>query len=114
MSLEALWSIAFESSFGYGGHGVAVFETGRILGGDSIMTYVGSFGVENGQVHGEIRVRKYAPAVVPGMASVVGLDDFNLKITGKADPQKMILSGFVIEDPSRTIRIEAVRRAELP
>jgi hypothetical protein len=110
--LEALWSVEFQSSFGMHGNGVAVFETGRVFGGDSSMIYVGSFRVENGVIHSEINVKKYAHT--PGMGSVVGLDTFNLKVTGKPDQNDMVLSGFVVEDPARTITIHAVRRAELP
>jgi hypothetical protein len=110
--LEALWSVEFQSSFGMHGNGVAVFETGRVLGGDSTMIYVGSFKVENGVIHSDIGVKKYANA--PGMTSVVGLNEFNLKVTGKPDPQTMVLSGYVVEDPTRKITIHAVRRAELP
>lgn len=110
--LEALWSVEFQSSFGMHGTGIAVFETGRVLGGDSTMIYVGSFRVENGTIDSEINVKKYSH--VPGMTPVVGLDNFNLKVTGKPDAKEMLLSGYVVEDPSRKITIKAVRRAELP
>jgi hypothetical protein len=110
--LEALWSVEFKSSFGFQGNGVAVFETGRVFGGDSTMIYVGSFHVENGSIHADVNINKYAHS--PGMASVVGLDNFTLKLSGKSDLNKMALSGYVVEDPSRKITIHAVRRAELP
>ena len=110
--LEALWSVEFESSFGMQGNGVAVFETGRVLGGDSTMIYIGTFRVENGAIHADISVKKYAHSA--GMSSVVGFDNFNLRLTGKPDPNSMVLSGYVVEDPSRKISIRTVRRAELP
>lgn len=110
--LEALWSVEFNSNFNISGNGVVVFETGRVFGGDSSMIYVGSYQIENGDIHAEINVRKYAN--VPGMVSSVGLDSFTLKVTGKPDNQKLILSGFVVEDSSRTITIKAHRQAELP
>jgi hypothetical protein len=110
--LEALWSVEFQSSFGMHGNGVAVFETGRVFGGDSSMIYVGDFRVENGSIHSKINVRRYAR--VPGMSSVVGFDNFNLVVTGTPNEKDMLLSGYVVEDPSRKITIHAVRRAELP
>jgi len=110
--LEALWSVEFKSSFGMHGNGVAVIETGRIFGGDSLMIYVGSLKVENGVIHADINVRKYAH--VPGMASVVGLDSFDLKVSGATAQNELLLSGHVVEDPSRKITIKAIRRAELP
>lgn len=110
--IEALWSVEFQSSFGLQGNGVAVFETGRVFGGDSAMIYVGSFKVENGVIHSEINVKKYAH--VQNIISVVGLDDFNLLVTGTPAQNEMALSGYVIEDPARKITIKAIRRAELP
>lgn len=110
--LEALWSVESQSSFGLQGAGVVVFETGRVLGGDSGMMYVGSYRVENGSVHSDIHVTRYANTV--NLQSVVGFNDFNLKVTGKADSKSMALSGHVVEDPSRKITIKAIRRAELP
>ena len=94
------------------GNGIVVFETLRIFGGDSSMIYVGSFNVEYGVVHADINVKKYAH--VPGMSSVVGMDSFNLKVTGTPAQNEFLLSGFVVEDPSRKITIKATRRAELP
>jgi T3SS negative regulator,GrlR len=110
--LEALWSVEFTSSFGYSGNGVAVFETGRVLGGDSIMIYIGNFNVENGVIHANINVKKYADA--PNFGSVVGMDNFNLVVTGSPSQSEMLLNGYVVEDPTRKISIKAVRRAELP
>lgn len=110
--IEALWSVEFRSSFGMSGNGVAVFETGRVFGGDSSMIYTGGFRLHNGTIDADINVKKYTS--VPGMASVVGLDNFNLKVTGTPDASVMSLSGYVVEAPDRKITIRAVRRAELP
>lgn len=110
--LEALWSVEFQSSFGMHGNGVAVFETGRVLGGDSTMMYIGSFRVANGVIDADIHVKKYASA--PGQTSVVGLNEFNLKVTGKPERDRLSLAGYVVEAPERKVTITAVRRAELP
>jgi hypothetical protein len=110
--LEALWSVEFKSSFGLHGHGIAVFETGRVFGGDSTMMYTGSYGVQNGTISADIKVEKYASA--PGMVSVVGFDKFNLKVTGAPNEKERVLCGLVVEDPARKITIHAIRRAELP
>ena len=110
--LEALWSVEFQSSFGMHGTGIIVLETGRIFGGDSSMIYIGSYRTQNGIIHADINVKKYAQ--VPGMASVVVFDNFNLNVTGKPDQNNLVLTGYVVEDRSRTITIRAIRRAELP
>ena len=111
--IEALWSVEFSTNLGMYGFGVAVFETKRILGGDSGMTYVGSYEVDhNNTIHCKIHVQKYAD--IPDMNSSLGLDDFNLEVTGKVTHEEMNLSGHVVEDTSRQINIHAIRRAELP
>lgn len=110
--IEALWSVQFQSCFGMHGSGVAVFETGRVFGGDSTMIYVGKFKVENGVIYSDINVQKYAH--IQSMFSAVGLDHFNLKLTGTPMQNEMVLSGYVVEDPTRKITITAIRRAELP
>ena len=50
MSVEALWSVSFQSNFGMRGDGIVVFESGRVLGGDSVMIYTGHY-----RIHGEVR-----------------------------------------------------------
>ena len=76
------------------------------------MIYVGSYKVENGAIHAEIKVKKYAN--IPGMVPVVGLDNFILKVSGMLAQSELLLSGHVVDDPSREITISAIRRAELP
>ncbi len=112
MNVEALWSVAFSSNIGFAGAGVAVFETGRVFGGDSTMIYVGSYRVDGDVVKAEVKIEKYAHA--SGMVSVVGMDSFTLEVSGKLDIQKMHLHGHVKGRPDLTMEIEAVRRAELP
>lgn len=111
--IEALWSVDFSSNFGLQGSGVVVLETGRALGGDSSMMYVGNYAVSHdGILNGELHVTTYSRP--SNMQSVVGLDNFHLLISGKADALAMTLTGKVREDPARTISISARRRAELP
>lgn len=110
--IEALWSVEFESSFGMRGTGVAVFETGRVFGGDASMIYTGRFEIIHGGIDATVTVKKYA--TVPGIASVVGLDEFTLKLTGTPDRERLVLTGHVVEAPDRKIKITGTRRAELP
>lgn len=111
--IEALWSADFSSNFGLNGSGVIVLETGRALGGDSSMMYVGNYTVSHdGILNGELHVTIYSSP--PNMQSVVGFKDFHLLVSGKADTQSMSLTGKVKEDPARIISIFAKRRAELP
>ena len=111
--IEALWSVEFVSNTHSIGAGVAVFETGRVLGGDSSFMYVGDYKTENGIVHSNIHVTKYSN--IGNMQSIFGpLTSFNLKVSGAVDPQTMVLTGTMIEQPQLQITIKAIRRVELP
>ncbi len=110
--IEALWSVEFKSNNNFVGSGIVIFETGRVLGGDSMMTYIGSYDVANGVVSATISVKQYSNT--SNMASVVGLNQFTLAVKGTIARQSMTLSGYVVEDNSKTIVINAQRQAELP
>lgn len=111
--LEALWSVEFGSNQGALGAGVAVFETGRVLGGDSAFMYVGTYEVDRGTITSNIKVTKYNN--LSGMQSVFGpLTEFNLQVTGQANEKLMTLSGHMVENLDLKITINAVRREELP
>jgi hypothetical protein len=113
--IEALWSVSFQSNAqlgSMGGTGVVVFETGRVFGGDSIMIYTGKYRVVNDVIEADIHVDTFA--IQPGMASIVGLPTFDLKVTGPVAHDRVVLSGHVVQDPNRKMTIVAIRRAELP
>lgn len=109
--LEALWSVEFVSNVQGTGAGVAVLETGRVLGGDGQYFYVGSYKVQNGQVQSQLKVTHYAgqPSSIFGPAK-----EFNLQLTGTPNDLSFELHGHVVETPSLKIGIRLTRRAELP
>ena len=94
------------------GTGIVVFETGRIFGGDSIMIYTGKYRVVNGMIEADVHVETYATQ--PHMGSTVGLPTFDLKVTGTPARDRLVLNGYVVQDPNRKMTITAIRRAELP
>jgi len=49
--MDGLWTAEFGSTSGSFGGGVAVFQRGKILGGDGTYFYVGSYTVEGRQFH---------------------------------------------------------------
>ena len=111
--LEALWSVEFDSNLATIGAGIAVFETGRVLGGDSAFMYVGSYEVRNETATARIKCTKYS--TIGNMQSIFGpLNKFHLELSGKPDEKAMTLTGHVVENPALKITIKAIRRAELP
>jgi hypothetical protein len=112
MSLEALWSLAFESDVRVEGDGIVIFEAGRIFGGNSAMIYTGEYSIRENEVRARAHVERYASP--PGIVSVFALNEFTLRVNGQYDEKCMTLRGLIAEDPRRAIWMKLVRRAELP
>lgn len=110
--LEALWSVEFISNVQGSGGGVAVFETGRILGGDATYIYVGSYSTNgSGLLKADITVSNYRGS----LNSVFGnIPKFTLHLEGIPKPDTFDVHGHMIENPALTISIRLTRRAELP
>jgi len=109
--LEALWSVEFVSNLQSFGAGVAVFETGRVFGGDSQYYYLGTFRVANGVAQANIKVNHCfgLPSSIFGP-----MKKFNLKLTGQPNTPVMELRGHLVEDPKLQIYIRLTKRADLP
>lgn len=110
--LEALWSVEFLSSWGAGGSGILVLDGGRIFGGNDSLLYTGRYEVVGNRIAADVRVETYA--IVPGANAAAGFQRFSVKVVGPQARDNLFLTGHVVEDPSRTMTIRAVRRAELP
>jgi hypothetical protein len=108
--LEAMYGIEFVSNNNDGGYGVVIFETGRILGGDSSFVYVGSYEVKNCLVYADIKCTNDR-----NLQSIFGdIEEFNLHLEGKPEHDEFIIQGHMIENPSMKIGVKLTRRAELP
>ena len=109
--VEAMYGLEFISNSNDGGYGVAILETGRILGGDSSFVYVGTYEVKNGLLTAKVKCTNDRNL----MQSIFGdIREFNLHLEGKPEYEKFILQGYMIENPSMKIGVKLTRRAELP
>ncbi len=59
MSLEALWTIEFQTPGGWVNEGIIVLETNRLYGGDSDFFYVGTYEVAGETLTADVHVRHY-------------------------------------------------------
>ena len=122
--LEGLWTADFISNYlnlrveppemGRFGGGAAVFETGRIFGGDSHYYYLGKYCVvpeQDGRiVEATIDVTHFHGA----QESIFGnATQLSLSVRGTlADP--MYMEGHVIGRDDLQITLQLIRRADLP
>jgi hypothetical protein len=59
-SVEALWTVDFDSAAGgWVNGGIAVLETGRVFGGDSQFYYLGNYEVSGKQITATVAVKQY-------------------------------------------------------
>ena len=108
--LEALWSVEFRTNAGYAGAGVAVFETGRIFGGDGQYFYIGTYTITYQHVVANLRVRHYSGP----LSSVFGpLKEVNLALSGDVAEKTFNVMGRAKEAPGE-IFIRLTHRADLP
>lgn len=111
--IEALYGVEFASNLNDSGFGVAVLETGRILGGDSSFVFTGSYETNNGTITANIKCTNDRKL----LQSIFGdIDEFNLVVSGTPDQdhKEFILQGHMVENPAMKIGIKLTRRAELP
>jgi len=109
--LEAMWSVEFISNLNDSGYGVAIFETGRILGGDSSFTFIGSYEVVNGNVQAKVKCSNYREA----LPSIFGdMKEFNLVFEGVPAQNEFEVCGYIPENTQMRIKAKLTRIAELP
>lgn len=75
------------------------------------MTYVGHYTIDSNEVSASLAINKYSDHA--NLASVVGLNNFHLKIQGQLVGTEFSLVGSVVEDSSRTITIHAKKYSDL-
>jgi hypothetical protein len=76
--VEGFWVVQYEGVRGAGG-GVLTLLNGRLYGGDSGFTYIGSYKVADGLFVASAHVRNF----LPGVPNDLGIEgDFDLSITG--------------------------------
>jgi hypothetical protein len=106
--VEGFWIVQFEGMQGNGG-GVVMFVKGKVFGGDSGYTYLGSYRVEGTSVKANVVVRNFLPGV-PSVVGVVG--DFELNIEGKLEGD--VIKGTGALANAAGIALKLTKQANLP
>lgn len=119
MSVEGMWAVYFGDVDGPGvNSGIAVFETNRIFGGDSLMAYLGTFEVGGGQLKAEARVWAYNPHIeVQTAFGKPGTPQGELvRFEGKVGQDGQEITGQMWELPNEAVRLPIFLRklADLP
>jgi len=108
--IEGFWIVQYEGMRGNGG-GVAVFTKGKILGGDSGYTYVGTYQTQGSTVKAHVECHNFLPDI-PSVLGVTG--DFELNINGKLDGNVISGTGSLPGAEAVGIAVKLTKRADLP
>ena len=87
---NGLYKVTFQSSLG-AGTGVVVLNDGRLLGGNSAISYVGTYRVVDNAIVASIETKTHTP--VPGMENVLGVPDIVISLSGALTPTGARVSG---------------------
>jgi len=97
--------------------GIAVFETGRIFGGDSIMAYLGSYEANGGGASGTVKIWGYNPhqVGVTAFGTIATPEGVTLTFEATRNDDGTLTGYFAPQgDPSQRIEAQLVKVAELP
>lgn len=90
--------------------GVAVFINGKVFGGDSGFTWVGSYTVRDQLIKARVLVHHFDPDI----QSILGLEgDYEMHLSGAVDGNCITGTAMVAGQPQHTLAIRLDKRAEL-
>ncbi len=92
--MEGFWTVKFEGVQGFGS-GVITLIGGQLFGGDSSFLYRGTYLQQGDNLSAQVQVKRYAP----GMASVMGQEQFSLQLTGPVQGNSTKLAGSIPGTP---------------
>jgi hypothetical protein len=108
--LPGIYSVEFQSNLGAFGLGIAVFDNGKINGGDLSHLYKGSYSLDEKAIRVEVFVSQYRDI----QESVFGsLNNFTLNLTGDASDDGFNTTGSVTGQPQLNITVIGKRISEL-
>ena len=108
--VEGFWIVQYEGMKGNGG-GVAVFLKGKVFGGDTGYTYVGSYQTEGNSVKAHVKVESFLPDI-PSVLGVTG--NFELNIDGTLEGNVIKGTGSLLNSQAVGIAVKLTKRADLP
>ena len=88
--MEGFWTVQFNGIQGRGA-GVVTLIGGQLFGGDSGFLYTGTYTTQGDKLDVQVNVRRFAP----GVQSVMGRDQFDLRLSGTLNGSVVTLAGTV-------------------
>ncbi len=94
------------------GEGLAVFENGKINGGDPIYLYLGHYNVDGDKLNATMKIKRWNHS---GNSVFGNITEFNLKLTCpyKQGSDTFNASGNIVNQPALKINISGTRKSDL-
>jgi hypothetical protein len=93
--MEGFWLVQFQGVQGFGGGAVTLVQ-GKVFGGDSGFLYTGTYTEQGGVLSAKIHVKR----AFPGAQSVMGMDQFDLVLTGTLQGSVIAAKGTLAGTPA--------------
>lgn len=108
--MDGLWTAEFGSSAGMFGGGVAVFQDGKIMGGDGGYFYLGNFTLTGNAFKATIRVAPFIEGYESAFRTIG--KNFTLELSGSMlDEGNAIAQGHPREMPNLSLGLKLTKRA---
>jgi hypothetical protein len=107
---DGFWIVTFAGMEGKGG-GVVVLMKGKIFGGDSAFTYLGTYTEAEGKIKADVAVQNFDP-LIGNVLGIKGDFKLNFQLTAKGEDE---LQGQASTPsaPGFGLKAKLVRRAKL-
>ncbi len=107
--VEGFWIVQFMGLHGNGG-GVVILNEGKVFGGDSGYTYIGTYREETGKLTCVVRVSKFLGSFI----SVLGVEgDYDLQMVTNIHDNEMQGIMSVVGMPDLQLAVKLTKRSDL-
>jgi hypothetical protein len=104
--MEGFWTAQFKTPLGLG-FGVAYFRDGKVFGGDSGYTYLGTYSEDQNRINAVINVAPFSPGV-PSVFGSIG-SAFRLNISATYNNIEAVGTGTADLFPNTTFGLKLTR-----
>jgi hypothetical protein len=107
MLVNGKYSAWFRTPLGEG-TGNVTLQDGNVFGGDTVMTYSGSYKQDGDDFSADIAVKRHSA----GQLSVFGIDEVDIVLTGKSTGKTVSCRGMSRQAPGMTLEATLIRMAD--
>jgi hypothetical protein len=112
--IEALWSIEFNSGYGYVGRGVVIFDNNRVFGGDIQYYYIGTYTIQDQILSAKVIAVYYDQGDEPFSLFNTTEKRIALHVSGQVQQHAITASAYRSDAPENQVMVRLTRQAELP